>query len=165
MKKILLFLFCLLTVTITLSSCGGVDPVNYNDNLVNYSNIADSRIVKFNEKIDEIEDLDNFTDSIKVVGAITVDSLKADINKITALKQAKGSDDFKAATIAYVESLIDYTKVLTEEYSKITEETSDENFNKIEKLINESYEITIKKIEEMQNAQKAFAKTSNFVLK
>lgn len=165
MKKNLLFLFCLLTVILTLPSCGGVDPVKYNDNLVNYSSIADNRIIKLNDKLEAIEDLENYTDSIKILGVNTIDSLKSDLNKITILEPAKASEDFRAATIAYIESLITYTKTLTEEYSKVSEETSDEDFNNIDKLIDESYEASIKKSEEMQKSQKSFAKANNFILK
>lgn len=165
MKKNILFLLSLLTIIISLSSCGGIDPVKYNDNLVSYSDIAGDRIMGLNDKIDGIEDLENYTDSIKALGENTIDSLKSDLNKISLMEPAKGSEDFKAATIAYMESLISYTKTLTEEYSKVSEETSDEDYNNIDKLIDESFDTSMKKLEAMQAAQKSFAKANNFILK
>ncbi|SHF39607.1 hypothetical protein [Dysgonomonas macrotermitis] len=165
MKKNLLLSFTLLIVALIVSSCGGVDPVKYNDKLVHYSEVADNRILSLNSKIDAIEDLDEYTTTLKTLGTTTVDSLKSDIEKIKTMELAKGSDEFQASTIAYIESLIAYTTTITDEYAKITDQTTEDEFNNIDKLIDASYDVSMAKLKDMQNAQKAFAKDNNFVLR
>lgn len=165
MKKNLLLLFSLLTITFALSSCGGVDPVKYNDKLIDNLNNADKRVQALNDKLDAIDDLENFTDSIKSLGAVTIDSLKSDIHKISLMEKAKGSEEFETSVIAYIESLITYTETITGEYAKVNEETSEEDFNDMSKKIDDSSEAVNKKMTQTQEIQKAFAKANNFILK
>lgn len=165
MKKNLLLLLSLLAITFALPSCGGVDPVKYNDKLIDNLNSADKRVLTLNDKLDAIDDLENFSDSIKSLGTVTIDSLKSDIHKISLMEKAKGSEKFEASVITYIESLITYTETITGEYAKVNEETSEEDFNDMSKKIDESYEAVNKRMTETQEIQKAFAKANNFILK
>lgn len=165
MKKLSFLTTLVLGIVITLSSCGHVDPVKFNDNLVEYSNKADKRIEQFHNKINATDDLANYSDSIKAWGSVAIDSLNSDLTKIKALKMPKDGADFENATIAYVESLSAYAKTVTDEYSKITENTTEKEYDNMDKVIEDSEKNCDTKLAEMQRVQKSYASANNMSLR
>lgn len=167
MKKNLFLLFSLAVALIMTSCDAGVDPVKYNDSLVKYSNVADKRLDDFAQKLDsaiETEDEAEYAKLVQEAAQVATDSLKADIDRANALQKPSNSDDFHNATIAYMESLVEYVKVASDEYAKITANTTDKELNAIEEKADKAEEATQPKLDSMIAAQKAFAKAHNMIL-
>lgn len=159
MKK---FLFLLLPLSIILSSCG-TDPIKYNDQLVQYIGSSGQRIINLNNEINNLFNGEDHT-KLKEYTTATIDSLKSDIKDINDLKKPEGADEFQNAVITYIESLISNAETMEEQYSKITEETTDEEFEELNKYILNSKKIYNEKFEEVISAQKSFAKEKNIDL-
>lgn len=158
MKKNLLLLFIL---SIILAACNNIDPVTYNDNLVQYSNDADARIDLFHKKLDVIISNDDFS-QIKDIERETIDSINVDLAKINNLKQPSGAESFHNATLSYVESLIPYVKEISNVYTKINNEieVDDNSYSNIERTDS----IREAKLNDMIETQKSFAKAKGFGL-
>ncbi|MDU1905980.1 MAG: hypothetical protein E6772_14485 [Dysgonomonas sp.] len=160
MKKLLLFL---LPLSLILSSCSSVDPIEYNDQLVKYIDKAGQRVTNLNTEINDLFESEEYT-KLQEYTKATTDSLRTDIKDIKNLKKPDGADGFQNAVIAYIEALIVNTEIMGAQYSKVTAEMSEEEFDEINKLVLESEEVYNNKFEEMATAQKGFAKEKNFDL-
>lgn len=166
MKKLLLLL---LPLSLIFTSCDKkVDPVAYNDSLVNYSEDAEKRLEDLDTKIDAFFDSEEFSaeESAKLVEDMKVvkDSIQGDLDKIKVLAKPADADEFHNVTIAYVESLIAQVNTYSEQYSKLSNDMSDEELMKMDDVINKSLEDTQNKLDEMIKAQTAFAKANNMQL-
>lgn len=166
MKKLLLFL---LPLSLVLTSCEKkVDPITYNDNLVKYSEDAEKRLEDLDTKIDAFFDSEEFSaeESAKLIEDMKVvkDSIQGDLDKIKTMPKPTDADEFHNITIAYVESLIAQVNIYSEQYSKLSNDMSDEELMKMDDVVNKSLEDTQNKLEEMIKAQTAFAKANNMQL-
>lgn len=159
MKKLLLFL---LPLSLILSSCGA-DPVKYNDQLVDYIDEAGNRIVTLNEEINNLFE-NNEYNKLKDYTKATTDSLKGYIEGINKLDKPEGADEFHNSAIAYIQALIVNAETMGEQYSKITEEMTDEEFEELNKPVIESEDVYSKIFQEMTTLQRNFAKEKNFDL-
>lgn len=167
MKKSLLLL--LLPLSIIFSSCNEtVDPVTYNDNLVKTSELSEKRLEVIDNQIDTFFDSEEFSaeESANLIESIKVakDSIQSDFNKVQAMKKPANADEFHNATLSYIESLITQLTTYKEEYSKLSNDMSDEDYKKMDDVLNKSLENTQNKLDEMIKAQTAFAKTSKLQL-
>ncbi|PXV64695.1 hypothetical protein CLV62_10921 [Dysgonomonas alginatilytica] len=166
MKKLL---FLLLPLSLILTSCEKkVDPLAYNEQLVAYSTEADNYLVTLDSKIDVFFDSEEFTadDIAQLNEGIkeAKDSIQSDLDKIKVLPKAEGADDFYNTTIAYVESLLTQIDVYKEQYSKLSNDISEEELVKMDDIINNSLANTDAKFEDMQKAQSEYAKANNIDL-
>ncbi len=160
MKKLLLFL---IPLSLILTSCGA-DPVKYNDSLVDFYDDANNRVNSLYDIASDDMQSGNFA-KLTEYAKTTVDSLKLDIEKINALEKPSGSNEFHNSVVSYVESLVTYVNALGEQYSQVNDSTTDEEFSKIEEVVDNVSKINDQKRDAMIEAQKAFAKAKNFDLK
>lgn len=159
-KKNILYLFLL---TILFTACSQVDPVQYNDKVVGYSNEADKRVEAFYSELAMAFD-NNDLSSISAVGKETIDSINADVVRINALEKPSDAETFHNSSISYLESLIACVKVATDEYAKVTDDTSDAALDSIDIIVDSAAKDSEAKLEAMIKAQEAFAKSKNFQL-
>lgn len=166
MKKLLLLL---LPSLLLLASCDKkVDPVAYNDNLVKYSEDSEKRLEDLDTKIDAFFENEKFTaeESTKLVEDMTIvkDSIQSDLDKIKAMPKPSDAEEFQNSTIKYVESLIAQVNTYSEQYSKLSNDMSDDDLMKMDEVINKSLEDTQSKLDAMIKAQTAFATANNMQL-
>lgn len=166
MKKLLLLL---LPLSLILTSCDKkVDPVAYNDSLVKYSEDAEKRLEDLDTKIDAFFDSEEFSaeESAKLVEDMKIvkDSIQGDLDKIKTMPKPADAEEFHKVTITYVESLIAQVNTYSEQYSKLSNDMSDDDLMKMDDVINKSLEDTQTKLDEMIKAQTAFAKANNMQL-
>lgn len=163
MRKLLL-LFLLLPLIVT--SCKQkVSPIAYNDQLVGYLTNADKNLEILDEKIDIFFESEEFSPEIlaQLNNEIkaTKDSIQIDLEKVKVLEKAEGADNFHNATIVYLESLVAHMDIYKEQYSKISNNTSDEEYAKMDEVISNSFTNIDAKFEDLLKAQSEFAKASN----
>lgn len=166
MKRLLLLLFPL---SLLLTSCEQkVDPTTYNDNLVQYSLDADKSLEALEGKINAFFDSEEFSaegySALEEDMKVAKDSIQSDLDKIKIMEKPAGAEEFHNATISYVESLIAQIDIYNDQYSKLSNEMSDEVLIKMDEIINKSLENTEAKFDEMEKAQIAFAKANNMQL-
>lgn len=166
MKKLLLLL---LPLSFVLFSCEKkIDPVVYNDSLVKYSEDAEKRLMDLDVRIDAFFDSEKFTaegsaqlaEDLKTVK----DSITSDLNKIKIMEKPGNAEEFHNSTIKYVESLISQIDTYKEQYSKLSNDISDDDLMKMDEIINKTLEDTQTKLDEMIKAQTVFAKANNIQL-
>lgn len=160
MKKLLLLL---LPLSLILTSCGP-DPIKYNDSLVDYYKIAQNRLTKFIDIASEDMDSGDFS-NLKEHATTTTDSLKLDIDKINKLDKPSGSEEFHNSMISCMDALISYVNTIGDQYSQVTDSTTDKEFEDMDNAVNKSLEVSELKDKEMIEAQKKFAKLKKFDLK
>ena len=167
MRKLLLLL---LPLSLIFTSCDKkVDPVAYNDNLVKYSEDAENHLEDLDTQIDAFFDNEDFsatqfTKTLAEYMQLTKDSIQSDLDKIKTMPKPTNAEEFHNATINYVESLIAQINTYNEQYSKLSDDMSDDELMKMDDVINKSLEDTQSKLDEMIKAQTAFATASNIEL-
>ncbi len=128
MKKVL---FSLLAVVLVLTSCGGVDPVKFNDAIAN----ANVKIVTVSDAYQNELGKALEADDYEVI-AIQTDSalakIDAEIAIVKALEVPKGGEAFKDAAIKSYESLRAVVEA-GKKFSTLTKESSEEEFSILEK--------------------------------
>ena len=160
MKKLLL---SLLTVSLILTSCGGTSPVKFNDT-----------IVKANETISHVSD--SYTETLSAaiasgsyesIAAATDSALvkiDAELDIVKALEAPKGAEEFKNAALKTYQDL----RAIVEagrKYTTLTEESSDEEFDKISDEYDAKMDAYNASFEQLANTQKAYAKEAGYDLK
>lgn len=160
MKKLL---FSFITLAILLTSCGP-DPVKYNDTLVDYSKKAIENYDLIAESLNEANESDDYSKMANISQAV-VDSINMRIDAIKALETPSGAEDFQKAVVKYLEALTDVAKA----YSGFTilddENVTDEQVTGVVSTIEEKDKVLADLIQEVNDAQVAFAKAKNFELK
>lgn len=156
-------IFYLTLIAVFFAACSQIDPVQYNDKVVEYSDNADNQIEAFYSKLTEAFDNDDLS-TISAIGKTAIDSIQMNLDLTNKLEKPSGSDAFHAASVAYLESLISCVKIATDEYGKITEDTSDAELDSIDALVENATNESYVKFDEMIKTQEEFAKTSNFEL-
>lgn len=153
MKKLL---FSIFAVTLLLTSCGGADPVKFNDTIVNEQMKLATYATEYGTKLGVAIATNSYADM-----KVTTDSLNTRIDRsisvIKDLKTPSNGEKFKEAAITYFESMkkigtigissdsVDVEKVMADFQSIEAEVTKHENA--------------------FLEAQKEFAKDKNMQLK
>ena len=159
MKKLLL---SLLTVSFILTSCGGTSPVKFNDTIVEanetISNVSDSYTETLTAAI--------ASGSYQSIAAATDSALvKIDAElDIVNLEAPKGAEEFKNAALKTYQDL----RAIVEagrKFTTLTEESSDEEFDKISDEYDAKMDAYNASFEQLVNTQKAYAKGAGYELK
>lgn len=157
MNKI--FLPVLLSV-ILFSSCGGADPVAYNNNLAGYYKDSDGYMSEFYNTAKRLLK-DNKLSELPQYAKSSVGNINGCIEKVENLNGPDDSEEYRKAMITYMEAQIAYIKTMSEGYSQLTDSTSEADFERIESAITRSAEDRMKKNDAVMEAHAAFALKHN----
>lgn len=143
--------------SVLLSSCGGADPVKYNDSLVNYHNEADGYVSDFNDKASNLLK-EGKQSELPGYAKNTIENLKNCIGKVESLEKPKDSEAFHRAVIDYMNALVGSVDTMGREYSLVTDSTNEAGFDKLETIIGQSQKERAAKNEAVIEAQADFAR-------
>lgn len=166
MKTLLLFL---LPLSLIFVACDKQpDPVVFNDSLVQYSNDADKYLNDLGTKVEKkLERKDTSTlDQTQLLADIKVakDSVLNVVDKVKAIPTPADGEDFKNATLAYLESLVSQLDIYNEQYPKFSKDMTQEEVSKIYDILNATDDKSIEKLKQMIKVQTEFAKKNNIQL-
>jgi|GEM_PF-1942291 len=157
-RKILIY--CLFVLPVFFS-CGGSDALKYNDTLARYYNETDKYVGNFYNNAtrllqeDKLSELPGYKDA-------AVEGINNCIEKVNRLEKPQGADAFQKAVVTYMEAQIHYVNTMSDQYSRVTNETAESDFNYIEQAINITLKDRTEKNEAILEAQKDFARKHNF---
>ncbi|MBB4035962.1 copper chaperone CopZ/predicted small lipoprotein YifL [Dysgonomonas hofstadii] len=157
MKKVLFSLFAVMMV---FASCGGPDPVKFNDALSKANTEITNVSTEYQDAIAKLIEDTNFS-------AITAqtDSALAKINKeidiVKALEAPKGGDAFKEAAIKTYEGLRSVVET-GKKFSSLTAESTDVDLENITNEYDAKIDEYSKLFDALVNAQAEYAKEAGY---
>lgn len=153
---IYIYLFILI-----FSSCAGADAVKYNDFLIESYNETDRIVGNFYVNANRLLQ-ENSLSQLSGYAETAVNELDKRIERISRLEAPKGSYEYKNAVAAYIQAQVRYVNTVRDEYSQVTDTTDDAEFNRIERLIEQTIRDRIQKNDAIIEAQRSFAQKHNF---
>ncbi|MDR2956038.1 MAG: hypothetical protein LBV43_13260 [Prevotella sp.] len=157
MKKVL---FSLLAVAIIMVSCGGADPVKFNDALVKANTVISEVSSNYDSELSDAINSEAF-DKISTLTDSALVKIKAEIETVKNLDAPKGGEKFKETAIKTYESLS--TLVETgKKFSTLTAESSEEQFDGINKEYTAKMEEYSKVFQELVDVQMEYAKEAGY---
>ncbi|MFT3994365.1 MAG: hypothetical protein QM660_08660 [Dysgonomonas sp.] len=153
MKKVLFSILALSLVI--LSSCGGADPTVFNDAILKANNDISQVKLEYDDEVTK-----SITDNNYAAIAAATDSalikIDSELANVQSLKVPKGGEAFKEASIKTFESIRAIVEA-GKKFASLTENSSQEDFDKIEKEYNEKEEAYSTTFDEMTKAQVEYA--------
>ena len=152
MKKVF---FSLLAVIAIMTSCGGINAVDYNNKVVEIQNNIVKEATRFSNEVQKVAQTRDFS-SIRVEADSSLAVIDAEVAKLKEMDAPSGGEEFKEAVIKAFES---YKNVFEKgaAASTFTESTTQEELikyvNDFTAAVNESTELE----NQAKEAQKAFA--------
>lgn len=160
MKKSFFFTAILMLV---LASCGGPNPITFNDSIVNQEKELEVPLTEYiNKAMQEIST--GSYDKAKVLGDSMILKIDKSIEVIKVLDTPKNGEKFKEVAIQYFESAKELVSFVNKAQSLGAEPTQEQyeayykEYEKIMKTVND-------KTNDYMGAQKEFAKENNIILK
>lgn len=152
--------YCLLIVLL-FSSCVESDALKYNDSLVQYYNETDKYVGDFYKHANRLLRENNLS-QLPQYAEDAIDDLDECIERVRQLQGPEGSVEYQNAVVTYIEAQVMYVNTMSDEYSHVTDSTSEVEFNRIERLIERTIRERIQKNEAIIEAQRSFAQKHNF---
>ncbi|MBC7873954.1 MAG: hypothetical protein H7Y01_08160 [Ferruginibacter sp.] len=155
-------LFIIVVLFITVTACKSKSAYNYSEDIVSKEQSLTPEIEATENKVEKFIEASQY-DSIAVAGENMEKMVQQKIDEINEMPvpDAKGADDFKAATVRYFK----YIKSLYSGYKKLgkaaTEEERQEVISELQLLVKEKPSI----LSDMQSAQRKFAESNGFKVK
>ena len=163
MKKFFTLFFTVAFFSIIATSCGGPDPVKFNDTLVSYIDKAHAQGDNLESVLTKASESFDFS-SIAEDSKVAVDSINSYIQAVDKIEPAKGGETLKTNVIEYLNTLVtmvDSYKTL----SGITDKTPEDEVNKIFDEITKKEDIAQKTFVNIEKEQRDFAAKNNMELR
>lgn len=157
MKKVL---FSLLALTLVFASCGGPSPVAFNDALVKANTAIGDISNTYQNDLTQAINSESF-ENIAVLTDSALAKIDAELEIVRALEVPKGGDEFKSAALKSYENF----RALVEagkKFSTLTAESTQEDFEKIEKEYDGKFDEYSKSFDELSKAQMEYAKEAGY---
>ncbi|MFV0418600.1 MAG: hypothetical protein ACK5KT_07725 [Dysgonomonas sp.] len=157
MKKVL---FSLLVLSLIIVSCGGPSPVKFNDALVKANTAIGNVGAAYQNDLSQAISSESF-ENIAVVTDSALAKIDAELEIVKALEAPKGGETFKAAALKSYESLRTVVET-SRKFAVLTKESTQEDFDKIEKEYDEKFDEYSKSFDELAKAQMDYAKEAGY---
>lgn len=157
MKKLL---FSLIATALVLVSCGGVDPVAFNDAIVKANTTITALGETYQNDITKSIESSDFS-AIAAQTDSALAKINTEIDIVKSLEVPKGGDGFKEAAVKTYESLRDVVET-GRKLSTLNTDSTEEAANSIMKEYDEKSSIYSKQFDELAKAQMDFAKEANY---
>lgn len=161
MKKVL---FSLLAVMFVMASCGGADPVKFNDAIVNEQKALTTAANNFGVELGKAMATQSF-DGLNVASDSLVAKMDKSIETIKGLSTPSGGEKFKEAAIDAFEFQKKQILSIKDKATTITPESSVEDVNSFIQLCNDIMTEAKTKEEALIATQKEFAKEKNIMIR
>lgn len=163
MKKFFSLFFAITFLSIITTSCGGPDPVKFNDALVDYIDKAHKQGDKIEIALTKASETLNFS-QITEDSKAAVDSINSYIQAVEKIEPAKGGETLKTNVIEYLNTLV----TMVDSYkslSVITDKTPEADVNKIFEEITKKEEVAQETFNKIEKEQRDFATKNNMELR
>lgn len=157
MKKVLFSLFAL---SLLIVSCGGPSPVKFNDALVKANTAIGDISATYQNDLTQAISSESF-ENIAVLTDSALAKIDTELEVVKALEAPKGGETFKDAALKSYESF----RALVEtgkKFSTLTKESTEEDFDKIEKEYGGQFDTYSKSFDELSKAQMDYAKEAGY---
>lgn len=163
MKKFFTLFLTVAFLSVIATSCGGPDPIKFNDALVSYIDKAHAQGNNMESVIAEASTNLDFS-AVAVDSQVAIDSINSYIQAVEKIEPAKGGETLKANVIEYLNTLVtmvDSYKIL----SPINEKTPEDEVTKIFDVITSKEDIAQNTFAKIEKEQKDFASKNNMELR
>lgn len=151
-------IYLALTILLLITSCKGVDPVAWDQEIVNNYNLAINGIADFEELI-SLEKVGD-PDAIKNVltqGTATLNQLDLAITSVNEKEIPKGGEEYKDAILEVFESMKEQISVGLK-FTNITNENAEAEIEKYAEKYDSASSTTAKKVNSFTRIQEEFMK-------
>lgn len=150
--------FLIITLTVLLAACSGVDPITWNKNIIDQYNQSVDQIESFEDMIstDKIGDVNATNDIIKK-GTNILEELDKSITFISTEKIPEGAELYQKATLEVLESMKHQIKVGLK-FGNITDEQADDKIENFADLYDDASKETNEKVNIFLELQREFIK-------